>query len=70
MGHGQSYAGNCSPSADASDKTAPMLSADGRNLAPPILQGHIYWGLYWDNGKENGNYYNINGNYYNIFDKY
>ena len=19
--------------------------------------GYIYWGLYWDNGKENGNYY-------------
>ena len=19
----------------------------------------LYWGMYWDNGKENGNYYNV-----------
>ena len=21
----------------------------------------VYWGVYWDNGKENGNYYSILG---------
>ena len=21
----------------------------------------VYWGIYWDNGKENGNYYSILG---------
>ena len=29
----------------------------------------LYWGLYWDNGKENGNYYIILGGYIGIMEK-